>query len=396
MVSTPPLTDQLNQINPDILKEQLKLLFSPPPPPPSITPFLNSTQATENPEWIALGRELAQSGKTATLLLAGGQGSRLGYPHPKGCYPISVVEKKSLFQLCAEKVVAAGHQGKRLLPLAIMTSPENDAAVRAYFQEHQRFGLAEEQLDFFTQEELPLLDEKGHVFLETPSSIAKAADGNGKALDQCMRSGILKKWISRGIELVQILPVDNPLADPCDYALLGFHWHQNVDISLRCVERSQPDEKVGLLAICEGKNRIVEYSELSETAKQERETNGRLKYRYANTGLLCFSISFILKHQLELDRLPLHKSWKKCQKLGQESWGWKFEYFIFDLIQLTPKLGVFLSDRCNCFAPLKNATGADSPQTVQEALLKRDQRLFEKIWNKPPPALLELPVSTYY
>ncbi len=69
----------------------------------------------------------AAKGKCATLVLAGGQGRRLGFEKPKGCFPISLIKKKTLFQLIAEKVVAAAASLDIDFPLqlAIMCSPLN-------------------------------------------------------------------------------------------------------------------------------------------------------------------------------------------------------------------------------------------------------------------------------
>ncbi|MFM8932849.1 MAG: UTP--glucose-1-phosphate uridylyltransferase, partial [Gemmataceae bacterium] len=69
----------------------------------------------------ALGSVALQRGRVAVVLVAGGQGSRLGSDLPKGCYPITPVTGKSLYQVHAEKVLALGKRSGVTPPLFIMT-----------------------------------------------------------------------------------------------------------------------------------------------------------------------------------------------------------------------------------------------------------------------------------
>ena len=55
-------------------------------------------------EAVEAGVELLRNGKVGFVLVAGGQGTRLGFPHPKGMYPICPVSGATLFQIHFEKV----------------------------------------------------------------------------------------------------------------------------------------------------------------------------------------------------------------------------------------------------------------------------------------------------
>src|SRR5690606_29735422 len=104
------------------------------------------------------GEEALRRGEVAALLVAGGQGSRLGFDKPKGMFAVGPVSGASLFQLHAEKVLALSRRYGKPVPLLVMTSPVTHADTEAYFHEHRFFGLAESHVFFFQQGSMPALD----------------------------------------------------------------------------------------------------------------------------------------------------------------------------------------------------------------------------------------------
>jgi UDP-N-acetylglucosamine/UDP-N-acetylgalactosamine diphosphorylase len=398
------LEEQILTIDlPTFFKQQL-LLSTSFPSDGIYTPFLDFAYAENlpNPAW---GKQLISEGKMGCLLLAGGQGSRLSFDGPKGLYPISVIKQKSLFQLCAEKVLAASKQAGRPLLLAIMLSSENEKETKQFFQQHAFFGLSPPQLFFFTQGSLPLLDEKGNLFLDSADHLAEGPNGNGFALRDFVQSGIWSKWHQQGIRYLNVILIDNPLADPFDAKLVEFHHNRQVDITVKCTEKQTPTEKVGVLVNQEGQVRVVEYSEMDTEEKAALAEDGRLKHRCANLSLFCFSMDFVQRAAEKSDTMPLHKAWKAAKYLASDGSSqkpllpnaWKFEAFIFDLFLYTSRLAALLYPRSCCFSPLKNAAGEDSPETVKRALQNRDCEIIKEITGHRPAALpLELEASFYY
>ena len=313
------------------------------------------------------GKKLLAEGKVGCLIVAGGQGTRLSYQAPKGTFPVSVIKKKSLFQLFAEKTIAAGKQVNRQLPLAIMTSPLNHAATLAFFRENRNFGLAEEQLFFFMQDELPFLDNAGHLLLNQDHLLAKGPDGNGSSLKGFVNSGIWDTWSKNGVEYLNYILVDNALADPFDAEFIGFHAAEKADITVKCVERTIPDERVGLLVKTNAGVAVVEYSEMNTEERREILPNGQLKHRCTNISLFCFSMNFV--KSASSVKMPWHFAAKPIYLNGPTAW--KFETFIFDYFALAKNIQALLYPRDQTFAPLKNEEGQDSLETVQKALLKR-------------------------
>ncbi len=399
------LEKQLQQVNLELLQQQKHLVIQPVTKQKATFEAFGTFAFAGNVDDQVRGQQLIEQGKLGCLVLAGGQGSRLQFNGPKGCYPISVIKQKTLFQLCAEKVEAAGRLAGRPLLLAIMTSPENNQETRLFFQTHNYFGLSSNQVSFFVQETLPFLDAEGHLFLKSADQLATGADGNGHTLLHFVRSGIWDQWIQQGIEYVHVILIDNPLADPFDAELLGFHVRQNVEVTLKCTEKVRADEKVGVLVKQEEHFQVVEYSEMSDVEKQAKRADGKLKHCCANLSLFCFSLSFIRRLADEHLNLPLHKAWKATYyadekgvaHLAQQPMAWKFETFIFDWLAYTSRVAALLYPREQCFAPLKNLTGADSPETVRAALQQADRCVIEKLTGLPAPDFpFELAADFYY
>ncbi len=336
-----------------------------------------------NKEDYLLGKQLIAKGKAGCLIVAGGQGTRLRFDGPKGMFPITPVMRKSLFQLFAEKTLSASKQSNHPLPLAIMTSPLNDAVIKEFFTKNNYFGLLASQLFFFTQKLLPFLDSEGNMFLDSPCSISKGPDGNGYSLRYFHESGIWQQWQNLGIEQVNYLQIDNPLADPFDAELLGFHHRTKADATIKCVQRLDANEKVGVLVKKGDRIAVVEYSELPFKEVSQ--------YPLANISLFCFSMDFIKT----AGPLPFHASFKAAKTLDgtpAEPNAWKMETFIFD--NLSNKVNALLYPREECFSPLKDAEGV---KRVQQALQASDIEVVKKVSGFPPPKQpFELSQDFYY
>lgn len=265
------------------------------------------------------------SHKVGCLILAGGQGTRLGFNGPKGCAELPLIEKKTLFQILLEKVK------DKKAPVAIMTSPLNHNATLAYLETKDFFGLK-------------------NITLFKQGMEGNFPDGNGKAFTYFWSAGIWDKWKKLGVKLLQVIPIDNPLVTPFDEELT--EGHEEIELILRGVKRLSPDEKMGV--ILEGKKLKVE--EYTETTQAGKDLLG-------NTGIFACTMDFI-KRTLSVE-LPPHTVEKKVDG----GWVSKKEYFIFDLFPYAKNFKVLVSERKKHFAPLKNALGPDSLETVAKALM---------------------------
>lgn len=303
------------------------------------------------------GELLLKQGKVGCIIVAGGQATRLGSDKPKGCFEI--FPNKSLFRIFAEKTLYHLKQSNDPLPLAIMTSIENHEQTIRHFEEHHFFGLNPSQVSFFQQGQFPFLDEDG-----IPLKIF-GPSGNGTSLFHFMESGIGRSWHKQGIDYVNFVQIDNPLADPFDPALLGYHHNHPADITLKAIRRKDPLEKLGLIVLENKQPRVIEYNEVSEEEKLAHSSNGNLRHLFGSISSYCFNLEFIRKLHDEnaLEKMPLHIAYKIIPSMLQK--GYKFEYFIFDVLAFAKNINVLVYPRELCFAALKESSDLNA---VRQAL----------------------------
>ena len=371
-----------------LLKEQQRVLKSP-PSSFQLKP-LQSFQKSGNHSHQTHGKTLLSQGKVGCLILAGGQGTRLSLGKPKALTPLTLIKHKSLLQFFCEKTLAASYQARASLPLAIMTSPLNYTEIKSHLEEHHFFGLNPSQVSLFSQDMLPFLDDNGCWLLESSNKLLVGPDGNGHSLKLFVKSGVCQKWKEQGIEYVNMIPIDNPLADPFDAELVGSLAKSQSDICVKAMMRETPDEKVGILGLHNETICIQEYTEMPEDSSS---------FMIGNPGLFSFTLNFAQK--IASYDLPLHLARKKAvvfSKNKQETLLiWKFERFILDIFPYSTKTEVIVYPREDIYAPIKNASGDKSLATSQKALLEFDKRTYEKISGlKAPEKDFELSPCFYY
>ncbi|MCL1910515.1 MAG: UTP--glucose-1-phosphate uridylyltransferase, partial [Kiritimatiellaeota bacterium] len=329
----------------------------------------------------AIGAAELAAGKVAALLVAGGQGTRLGYDGPKGCYGIGPSTNAPLFYFHARKILALSRRCEKPVPLYIMTSELNDAKTREFFAENDFFGLDEKDCRFFVQAMWPALDADGKIMLESPSRISLAADGHGGTLSALEKSGNLADMRKRGIETVFFFQVDNPLVDVCSPSFIGFHKQHGADISVKVCAKSDAREKVGMPVEIGGKTLIVEYTEFTDKQKEEKNPDGKLRFNYGSVNILAFSRQFLEREAAA--GLPLHIAHKKIKTVDDENPakenGYKFEKFIFDALADADVVKCLAFDRADEFAPVKNETGVDSAVTCKAALVAKWTRWLNSV-----------------
>ncbi len=345
-----------------------------------------------NPEkFRATGEELLKAGKVAAFVVAGGQGSRLGFDGPKGCYPATPITHKPLFRLFAEQIRAAMTRYGKKIPWYIMTSPLNHAATVAFFEEHNYFGLSREDVMFFPQGVMPSFDmQTGRILLSERHEVATNPDGHGGCVRALHRSGALADMEKRGIEHLSYFQVDNPHVHIIDPLFLGLHAaapDSSGEMSSKMVAKSSPTEKVGVFCQSGGRTFVMEYSDLPERMQHATGPDGQLKFIAGSIAIHMIGVAFL--RRLATDKafsLPWHRAEKKIPHTDintgqpvnpQTTNGVKLERFVFDALPLCKASIVLETDRVEEFAPIKNATGVDSVESSRALQTERAARWLE-------------------
>ncbi|KAJ7070742.1 nucleotide-diphospho-sugar transferase [Mycena amicta] len=358
-------------------------------------------------EWRSIGLEAIANGSVGVLLMAGGQGTRLGSSAPKGCYDIGLSSHKTLFQYQAERIarlqtVAEQEfkkpKGSVTIPWYVMTSGPTRRETTAYFEKNAYFGLDPKDVILFEQGTLPCLTTEGKVILETPSRVAVAPDGNG-GLYAATRSPIsptdkshtvLSDLAKRKILYVHAYCVDNCLVRVADPVFVGYSIQKQVDCAAKVVPKSSPTESVGVVARRGDKFSVVEYSEITKEQAEKRDpVTGELAFRAGNIANHFYTTAFLNKVQSFEEQLAFHIARKKIAYVDLETGqtikptkpnGMKLEMFVFDVFPFTEHFSVLEVVRNEEFSPLKNApgTGSDDPETSRRDLLEQQKRFLQK------------------
>jgi UDP-N-acetylglucosamine/UDP-N-acetylgalactosamine diphosphorylase len=332
--------------------------------------------AADRDNFRQMGIWLLSQGKVAFVLMAGGQGSRLGHSGPKGSAPLGFPNGTTLFHLLVRRMASLLQECGKLPPFLVMTSPENDAPTRAWFAEHAS-SLPEGAVRFFQQGVMPALDVQGRVLLSPEGTLALAPDGNGGIFRALTQSGELERLARSGVEWLHIAGVDNALSLPCDPAFVGFAQASGLRVASKTVERTEPGEKAGVFRRdAQGNGGVAEYTEIGELAAA-RSPDGGLVYREAN--IASHLVRLELVQRFGTQGLPWHLARKKLPYLdpetglpGQEL-VCKYERFLFDAFPLAGPMALLRVSRSREFAPIKNAEGPDSPATALAALLENGE-----------------------
>lgn len=359
--------------------------------------FMSVTRTSEDKLEIYRreGLRHISDGKVGVLLMAGGQGTRLGFSYPKGMFNVGLPSGKTLYQIQAERIrrlqqlayETTGKHGR--ITWYIMTSEHTMEPTMEFFIRHRFFGLRKADIVMFEQGSMPCFTFDGKIILDAKHRISRAPDGNGGLYRALRDQGILDSIRSRGIEYLHAHSVDNILIKVADPVFIGYCASQNADCAAKVVEKAHPNEAVGVVCIVDGKYQVVEYSEVTSKTAEMRNSDGRLTF---NAGNICnhfFSASFLYKIGQEYEgQLKLHVAQKKIPYVNDKGErvspnnpnGIKIEKFVFDVFEFAEKFVAVEVARDVEFSALKNADSAakDCPSTARKDIFKLHKKYIEQ------------------
>ncbi len=333
----------------------------------------NKLEQNEREELDRLGEETIRNGKYAVVTMAGGQGTRLGWKGPKGTYKLDIGENgKYIFEILAETLKRANEKYNTEVYWYIMTSIENNEDTVNFFKEHEFFGYNKEKVKFFKQGVLPLMDLEGNLLIDKDLIVKKASDGNGGVFGALKASGMLEDMKSHNVEWVFIGGVDNIMAKMVDSTLVGLAIKNGNLAASKSIKKAYPEEKVGSFCKKDGRPAVIEYTEMDEGMIYAKDDNGELLYGQSHFVSNLFNIKFL--EEVANKKFKYHCAVKKnaCidenlnEIIPEEPNSLKFEAFIFDAFEYLDDISILSINREEEFAPIKNATGNDSPETAKQ------------------------------
>jgi UDP-N-acetylglucosamine/UDP-N-acetylgalactosamine diphosphorylase len=340
-------------------------------------------------EAVARGTAALRAGEVGVILVAGGQGTRLGFDHPKGMFSIGPVSGATLFQILTEKVLAVSRRYEVRVPMYVMTSPATHHETVEFFVRHENFGLPAEDLKIFCQGTMPAVDaETGKILLDSPDGIALSPDGHGGMLAALARSGGLDDAADRGLKHFFYMQVDNPLVHACLPEFLGYHLLAGSEMTTQVVRKRDPLERVGNVVRIGDRLRVIEYSDLPDEIAGRRAPDGSLEIWAGSIAVHAMAVDFLRRMADSAEGLPFHIAYKKVRHIDasgqavvpEKPNAIKFERFIFDLLPSAANAVVVEIDPAQHFGPLKNAPGAaqDTPDAVRAQLIA-----LHRDWLRP-------------
>lgn len=323
------------------------------------------------------GLEAIKATKVGAILLAGGQGTRLGFDKAKGMFNFGETKQKYIFQQLIENLRKVVDEAGAWVPLYIMTSEKNDADTRAFFEEHDFFGYHRDYVKFFVQEMVPAVDFEGNLLVEAEDSLAMSPNGNGGWFKSLLKAGLDKDILEKGIEWLNVFAVDNVLQQIADPVFVGATMQSGCVSGAKVVRKCDPYEKVGAMCLENGKPSIVEYYELTPEMAEARGEDGALLYGFGVILNYLFRVDKLMETTSK--NMPLHIVEKKVPYIDENGVSvkpetpnaYKFETLILDMVYMMDNCLPFEVEREKEFAPIKNATGVDSVESAR-ALLKKN------------------------
>lgn len=331
---------------------------------------------TRNDEFKKVGLDAIKNCKVAALLLAGGQGTRLGFDKAKGMYNIGVSKDLYIFEQLVRNLQKVTDEAGAFVPLYIMTSDKNDEQTREFFAEHDYFGYNKDYIKFFVQEMVPAVDFDGNVLVEAEDSLAMSPNGNGGWFTSLLKAGLGEDMKEKGVEWINVFGVDNVLQQIADPVFVGATIQSGCVSGAKVVRKCDPYERVGALCLEDGKPSIIEYYELTPEMAEATNDAGSLLYGFGVILNYLFSVEKLL--EIAEKQMPLHIVEKKVPYMDENGVAvkpetpnaYKFETLILDMIFMMDDCLSFEVDREKEFAPVKNATGVDSVESARELLQK--------------------------
>ena len=332
-------------------------------------------------EFVQAGLDAIRAGRVGAVMLAGGMGTRLGADVPKGTYNIGLTKEVYIFQRQVENLLDVVHQAEAWIPLYVMTSDKNHEVTKAFFEEKNYFGYNPDYVTFFMQDMAPASDYNGKVYMEEKYKMSTSPNGNAGWFLSMIKWGVADQVKEAGVEWLNVFAVDNVLQRIADSVFVGATLDSGCVSGAKVVRKADPQEKIGVLCLEDGRPSIVEYYEMTDEIINSREADGELSYNFGVILNYLFRVDQL--EEIMSQKMPVHVVEKKIPYIDGNGElvkpktpnGYKFELLVLDMIHMFDNCLSYEVVRDHEFAPIKNKTGVDSVESARALLQKNGVEL---------------------
>ena len=323
---------------------------------------------SQKKQLFSTGVKAIKSGKVGVITLAGGQGSRLGFNGPKGTFCLDIKPKKSLFEILCDYLKHYSLKYKINIPWYIMTSTNNYFDTISFFEQNNFFDYGRNNIVFFVQENMPIIDINGKLVLSEIYKVNLASNGNGNLFSSLKKSNLIKDMEQKKLQWLFVGGIDNVLLDPLDPIFIGNTIDSKFEIGSKTLFKESPSDISWVFARKNGKPAIVDCENFTEEISKLKDISGKYLYREKNMLAHIFSLNAI--KQMANISLPYHRAFRKNAFVNFEGMKevpespniYKFEQFVFDAFSYFDNIALLRVDSDNEFAPIKDFNSKYNPE----------------------------------
>ena len=320
---------------------------------------ITNLREEEKKEYKNIGERIIKNNQYGIVIMAGGNASRLGLGIPKGCLKLSVNKKNiSLFELFINQLKEIQNLYDIYLNLYIMTSKTNNEEIQNFFSKNNYFDYPKENIKFFCQDELPILDVKGNIVLKEKNKILFGPNGNGNVFHALKKSKLLEDLIEKNIKYVLFSTIDNVLTKLVDMEFIGATIANNYKLASKTITKKNDEEKDWIFCKYNHRPFMLPSNYITKEITNKKNNNNEYIYREKNITYHLISIDLISKFA-EID-LKYHRAYKKNNYIdidgnkiiAETPNTFKFEQFIFDAFYFADDMLLYRVNK-NEFFPIK-------------------------------------------
>ncbi len=319
-----------------------------------------------------IGLNAIKSGKVGVITLAGGQGSRLGFNGPKGTFVLETNPKKSLFEILCDYIKNMAEKYNVDIAWYIMTSTSNYFDTVNFFEQKNFFDYDRNNISFFTQGNLPIIDVDGNLLLSEIYKVNLASNGNGNLFFALKQAKLIKDMERRNLQWLFVSGVDNVLLDPLDPVFIGYTIKSKYEVGSKTLFKENPNDLSWVFARKDDKPTIVDCENFTEQLSEITDNNGNYLYRETNMLAHLFSLDSIKK--MSTIKLPYHRAFRKNAFVNYEGMKqipdgpnvYKFEQFVFDAFPHFDDIALLRVNKELEFSPIKSFNGTYNPELAAQ------------------------------